>query len=297
MNKSKDNKWSLDLSGDWSKIPYSQYDQKNNTLTINSDGANLGKKDKVSFTPNEIAELRDAILATIEEMGGNTGKPEPKILRAIAKEADVYWGAIENFIKDEYTTNIAMKIVDAFSNMILDPQDTNTQIKTEVDFVNKIMNPDVTSSVFNWWYPTMSKLSLYKDSIEELDALIKATQRSYWKDFLDNNGDELELLNTKETLEADEGLSVLFDKKKDKPKLQLYHQILPRYMHKLSNSDKNKDKGLISSFFAVYDYDLYLEINEIQKNMDGKSEKTDSTASATVRFKYKPRIKHAIQNK
>ena len=79
--------------------------------------------------------------------------------------------------------------------------------------------------------------------------------------------------------------------RKNKPKLQLYHQVHLNVIHKLSNSDKIKIK-LISSFFAVYDYDLYLEINEIQKNMDGKSEKDDSTTLATVRFKYKPRIKH-----
>lgn len=276
-----------------------EVDSKNNHLILDTTSYTSSVKKTDNYSEAEIQELQNAIKSTIIEMGGNAEQPEPKYLKFIAQHADCYWGAIDKFLKDNYTVNIVNKIVKAFSSMRLVEGVTADKLKSSVDLVNKIFQEDVNAVTVNWFYPTMSKVSLYKETIKHFNSQILNSHKEYWKKSTELNGDQLELLDFKSRLEDRDELSNLFEIQKIETekepfdiKAEIYHQILPSYMQRLIKNKKDNTNYVISSFYVVFNWDMFTRLSKMQDAMEGKELKELSKS-----IKYEPRLNALLTRK
>jgi hypothetical protein len=275
-------------------------DSKNNFLSLDTTSLTSNVKKTNNYSEGEIQELVDAIKSTISEMGGNPENPEPKYLKYIGKHADCYWTAIEKFLEGTYSTNIVNKIVKAFSSMNLIEGVTAEKMISSVDLVNKIFAKNINAVSVNWFYPTMSKVSLYKDTIKHFNDSILNAYNEYWNKYSECNGDDLELLDFKSELEDRAELSDLFkdtiiqDSEGEifKIKAEIYQQILPSYMQRLITERPDDMNYVISSFYIVFNWDLFTELKKIQDAMDGKEFQDYSK-----KIKYEPRLNSLLIRK
>ena len=274
-----------------------EINSKHNTVTWNSVKFNNVKKESNKvFSQKEVGELKNAILGTIRDLGGDEVKPEPKILRAIGLEANVYWGAIQQFLEDKYTPNILTKIAEAFSSVNV-IEGITPLINHEVELANAIMNKNVQAVTVSWWYPPMSPSSIYKDAIRFFNDTICSFQSSYWEKYKEVKGDELELLDFREFLETSEINKELFNydfKEKigdHKPSIDIYHQILPSYMQRLTPKEHGNDDMVISAFYVVFNWKLFLELGKIDKLF---SNNESNSQDAQMRLIYEPRFNSLV---
>ena len=278
----------IDKSGNISdSTDFLSINSKTKTITL---GGSKKESNKV-FSQKEIEELKDAIRSTIKSMGGNEDEPEPKILRLIGKEADVYWGAIGKFLTEEsYTTNIATKISEAFSSVNVIEGVTAEKLTDEVMLSKKIMDKNINAMTVSWWYPQMSHVSIYKDSIKHFNKTISDFHVEYWKKFEEVNGDELMLLDFRDDLENSDSIRELFDYKiidsdneEKKGRVEIYHQILPTYMQRLA-PDKFREKNLlIGAYYIVFNWDEFILLQKLeQEPIENKI------------FKYEPRFNSLV---
>ena len=263
-------------------------DDKNKSIVINDLNKLYSSSESHNFSPKDIEDLKKALQDTIKSLGGDSDKPEPKFLRLIAREADIYWGAINDFmVNDKVSEKTNRKIAKAFSSVnVIDGQTKN--LTNEVEIVDALMNPKINATTISWWYPPMSKLSIYKDCIKKCVNTIHPFQKNTWQEYKKTNGDDFAMMDFQDALENEEQIRSLTKQKDQEDKeitIDIYHHILPSYMQRLIK-DQSKKELLISSYYLVFDWEKFLSLNELQKlfNME------DERAPYSKTFKYEPKL-------
>lgn len=282
----KDTKLKIpDVAGLLSSV---KVDEKNRSIVISDANKLTASSSATSFSPRDVEDLQKALQDTIKGLGGDPDKPEPKFLRLIAREADIYWGAINAFMSGDASEKIKSKIAKAFSSVNVIDGETK-KLTNEVEIVEALMNPKINATTISWWYPPMSKLSIYKESIKNSVKVIQSFQQKTWKKYLETNGDDFQMMDFQDELEQkDEIINLTKQKGEDDIDIDIdiYHHILPSYMQRLIK-DQSKEDLVISSYYLVFNWDQFLQLNELQKLFSLKNEEGHSYRKT---FKYEPKL-------